>query len=87
MGLFNRRPRASDLQVGDPRYDVWEVVGDYEDLETAKAFAGHLSGLGITCVLTADWELDRFGRGDIALRVPPDAYGEATVVMDGLDLD
>ena len=87
MGLFNRRPRASDLQVGDPRYDVWEVVGDYEDLETAKAFSGHLSGLGITCVLTADWELDRFGRGDIALRVPPDAYGEATVVMDGLDLD
>lgn len=87
MGLFRRKPRASDLQVGDARYDDWEVVGDYEDLETAKAFAGHLSGLGITCVLTADWELDRFGRGDIALRVPPDAYGEATVVMDGLDLD
>ena len=52
-----------------------------------EAFAGHLSGLGITCALTADWPLDEFGRGDIALRVPPEAYGDATVVMDGLDLD
>ncbi len=87
MGLFSRRRRATDLHVGDARLDAWEVVGDYEDLTTAKAFAAHLSGLGITCALTADWELDRFGRGDIALRVPPDEYGDATVVMDGLDLD
>ena len=42
---------------------------------------------GIDCALTADWELDRFGRGDIALRVPPEAYGDATVALDGLDLD
>jgi hypothetical protein len=87
MGLFGRRPRATDLVVGDPRYDDWEPVGDYGDVETAKAFAGHLSGLGITCVLTSDWPLDRFGRGDIALRVAPEDYGEATVIIDGMDLD
>ena len=87
VGLFSRKPRATDLHVGDPRYDEWEPVGDYGDLETAKAFAGHLSGMGITCVLTSDWPLDEFGRGDIALRVPPEAYGDATVVMDGMDLD
>ena len=87
MALFRRRPRTTDLHVGDSQFDDWEPVGDYEDLKTAKAFAGHLSGLGITCALTADWPLDEFGRGDIALRVPADAYGDATVVMDGLDLD
>ncbi len=28
-------------------------------------------------MITADWELDRFGRGDIALRVPPGRWSEA----------
>ena len=28
-------------------------------------------------MLTADWPLDRFGRGDIALRVPPGLWSEA----------
>ncbi|MCU0313128.1 MAG: hypothetical protein MUC84_03595 [Solirubrobacteraceae bacterium] len=87
MGLFSRRPKATDLHVGDPRFDDWEVVADYGDLETAKAFAGQLGSLGITCAITSDWELDRFGRGDIALRVPPESYGDATVALDGLDLD
>ncbi len=87
MGLFRRRPRATDLHVGDPRFDAWEVVADLEDLETATAFAGHLAALGMECALTADWPLDRFGRGDIALRVPPEVYGDATVALDGLDLD
>ena len=87
VGLFSRKPRATDLHVGDARFDDWEAVGEYEDLETAKAFAGHLAGMGVTCALTSDWPLDAFGRGDITLCVPPEAYGDATVVMDGLDLD
>ena len=28
-----------------------------------------------------------FRRGDIALRVPPEEYGDATVALEGLDLD
>ncbi len=87
MGLFRRRARADDLHVGDPRFDAWEPVGDFGDLPTAKAFAGQLMALDIECALTADWPLDQFGRGDIALRVPPERYGDATVALDGLDLE
>jgi hypothetical protein len=80
------RPRPQ-LHVGAPEYDEWAVVEDYEDLETARAFRDRLRDLGLDAELTADHELDRFGRGDIALRVPPGQYGEATVSLDGLDLD
>ena len=71
--------------MGDPRFDAWEVVRDYEDLATARAFRQHVQEAGIDAVLTSDWPLDRFGRGDIALRVPPDAWGEAEVLLDGLE--
>ena len=71
--------------MGDPRFDAWEVVRDYEDLATARAFRQHVEEAGIDAVLTSDWPLDRFGRGDIALRVPPDSWGDAEVLLDGLD--
>ena len=29
------------LHVGDPRYDDWDVVHDFEDLHTARAWRGH----------------------------------------------
>jgi hypothetical protein len=76
-----------ELHVGDPRFDEWEVVRDYEELETARAFCQTVNEHGIDAVLTADWELDRFGRGDIALRVPPGDWSEAEELLDGLDLD
>ena len=50
---------------------------DFEDLDAGRAWRQHLSELGIDAVLTADWPLDRFGRGDIALRVPPGRWSEA----------
>jgi hypothetical protein len=71
--------------VGDPRFDGWEVVRDYEDVATARAFRQSVEEAGIDAVLTSDWPLDRFGRGDIALRVPPDSWGDAEVLLDGLD--
>lgn len=84
MGLRDRlrrlagaRPGAADLHVGDPRFDEWEVVRDYEDLETARAWRQRLTELGVPSELTADWALDEFGRGDIALRVPPGRWSEA----------
>jgi hypothetical protein len=88
MGLFTRRARRrpkSDLHIGDPRFDEWETVAEFEQIETARAFAGRLEELGIENVLTADWPLDDFGRGDVYLRVPGEVYGEATVALDGLD--
>jgi hypothetical protein len=67
----------AELHVGDPRFDEWEVVRDFDELETARAFRQNLAERGMDAVLTADWPLDRFGRGDIALRVPPGRWSEA----------
>jgi hypothetical protein len=80
------QPRP-EVHVGAPEYDDWALVEDYEELETALAFRDRLRDLGMPAELTADHPLDRYGRGDIALRVPPDRYGDATVALDGLDLD
>jgi hypothetical protein len=86
-----RRGQATDdrslLHVGDPRYDDWDVVHDFEDVETARAWRRHLEEAGIEGVITSDWPLDRFGRGDIALRVPPGRWSDADEFLSGLGLD
>jgi hypothetical protein len=87
MRLFKRKPRESDVHIGDPRFDDWEIVADFEQAQTALAFAGRLRELGIDAAVTADWPLDEFGRGDVALRVPAEQYGDATVALEGLDED
>jgi hypothetical protein len=87
VSLFRRRQSSPQVHIGDPRFDDWEVVADYEELETGLAFRDDLRELGLTAELTADHPLDRFSHGDIALRVPADQYGDATVALDGLDLD
>ena len=71
--------------MGDPRFDAWEVVRDYEDLDTARAFRQQVEEAGIAAALTSDWPLDRFGRGDIALRVPPDSWSEAEDLLSEVD--
>jgi hypothetical protein len=86
--MFRRtRRRGADVHVADATYDDWPVVRDFEDLETALAFRDQLRGAGIKAVLTSDWELDRHRRGDIALRVEGGDYGEAEVLLSGLDDD
>lgn len=78
-----RHPDGLDeLRVGDAAYDDWEVVSDYEDLETARAFRQSLTDQGIDAVLTSDWPLDEYGRGDIALRVPRPVASEAEGFLD-----
>jgi hypothetical protein len=86
--MFRRRSRrGADVHVGDATYDEWIVVRDFEDLQTALAFRDQLRDAGIKAVLTSDWELDRFHRGDIALRVEGHDYGDAEVLLSGLDDD
>ena len=87
--MFRRRNKhgGADVHIGDATYDDWAVVRDFEDLETALAFRDQLRDAGIKAVLTSDWELDRFRRGDIALRVEGGDYGEAEVLLSGLDDD
>ena len=87
--MFRRRSRGggADVHVGDATYDDWAVVRDFDDLDTALAFRDQLRGAGFKAVLTSDWELDRFRRGDIALRVESSDYGDAEMLLSGSDDD
>ena len=82
---LRKRAREPKIHVGDPRFDAWEIVRSFEDLETALAWRGHLSEAGIECAVTSDWPLDRFGRGDIALQVPPGSWSDAEEVLGDYD--
>jgi len=45
MRLPWKRPRTAPepvVHVGDPRFDDWDVVRDFEDTETARAWRQHL---------------------------------------------
>lgn len=87
--MFRRRAKRSgaEVHIGDATYDDWLVVRDFEDLETALAFRDQLRSSGIRAVLTSDWDLDQFRRGDIALRVEGGDYGDAEVLLSGSDDD
>ncbi len=76
---------AAELHVGDPLFDDWEVVREYGELETARAFRQHLEEAGVEAAITSDWPLDRFGRGDIMLQVPPGSWSAAEELLGGLD--
>ena len=83
--MFRRFRKEREVHVGEATYDEWAVVRDFEDLDTAIAFRDRVREAGIKAVLTSDWELDRFRRGDIALRVEGSDYGDAEVLLSGLD--
>jgi hypothetical protein len=83
--LNRKQAREPQVHIGDPRFDAWEVVRDFEDLATARAFRQQLAEAGIEAALTSDWPLDRFDRGDIALRVPPGAWSDAEELLSGLE--
>ena len=72
----------AELHVGDPRFDDWEVVRDLDELEAARAWRQQLTDAGLEAEITADHELDEYGRGDIALRVPPGRWSEANELLD-----
>ena len=82
-----RTPRADTLHVADPRFDGWEVVREFEDVESARAWRQHLDEAGIEAAITADHALDRFGHGDIYLQVPPGSWSEAEELLSNLDLE
>jgi len=73
---------AAELHVGDPRFDDWKVVRDFDELEAARAFRQYLAEHGLASVLTADWPLDKFGRGDIALRVSSERVVDAEALLE-----
>jgi hypothetical protein len=62
-------------------------VREFEDLASARAWRNHLEDLGVEAVITSDWPLDRFGRGDIFLQVPPGRWSDAEEILSDLDLE
>jgi hypothetical protein len=82
-----QRQAETELFVGDASFDDWEVVRDFEDLPTARAWRQHLVEAGIDAVMTSDWPLDHFERGDIAVRVPPGSWSDAEEFLSELDED
>ncbi len=85
---FARRgpgPGKTPVHVDAPQFDSWEVVRDFGDVRTARAWHQALEEAGIEAALTADWPIDRFGRGDIALRVRRADWSEAEFLLSNLD--
>ena len=87
---FSRRarqpgPGKTPVHVDDPAFDSWEVVRDFGDVRTARAWHQALVEARIEAVLTADWPIDRHGRGDIALRVRGDDWSEAEFLLSNLE--
>ena len=71
----------AELHVGDARFDDWAVLRDFEDMPAALAWRQQLTEAGFDAALTADWRLDEFGRGDIALRVPQPQWVDADALL------
>jgi hypothetical protein len=72
----------AELIVGDASYDDWDIVRDFGDLETGRAWRQTLAEHGFEAVLTSDWPVDEFGHGDVSLRVPP---GKGLEAEDALE--
>jgi hypothetical protein len=80
-----RIAREPAVLVGDPRLENWESVVNFEDQETAVAWRDQLRAMGVDACCAADHPLDRFGRGDIYLVVPPGQWSRANEIVDNLD--
>ena len=73
------------VSIGDPRFESWETVSVFEDQKTALAWRDQLRGLGVDAACAADHPLDRVGRGEIYLVVPPSQWSRANEIIENLD--
>ncbi|MGN6168370.1 MAG: hypothetical protein ACTHQQ_09390 [Solirubrobacteraceae bacterium] len=82
--LRGRDAGEETVLVADPRFEDWETVSDFEDQATAVAWRDQLRTMGIDANCVADHPLDRFGRGEIYLVVPPDQWSRANKIVENL---
>jgi hypothetical protein len=84
---FRRLAKSKEpaVAIDDPRLEGWETVSTFEEQTTAIAWRDRLRELGIDAACVADRPVDRFGRGDIYLVVPPDQWSRANEVVENLD--
>ncbi len=80
-----RGAKEPAVAIDDPRLAGWETVSTFEDQKTAVAWRDQLRGLGVDASCVADHPLDRFGRGDVYLVVPPAQWSRATEILENLD--
>jgi hypothetical protein len=85
FGFPRRRTKEPAVAVGDPRFDGWETVGNFTEQPGAVAWRDQLREMGVDAACVSDHPLDRWGRGDIYLVVPPGQWSRATEIMDNLD--
>jgi hypothetical protein len=83
--LKGRVAKEEPVSIGDPRLEGWETVSVFEDQKTALAWRDQLRGMGVDASCVADHPLDRVGRGDIYLVVPPEQWSRANEIIDNLD--
>jgi len=83
--LNGRVAKEQPVLVSDPRVEGWESVSTFEDQKTAVAWRDHLRSVGVEACCVADHPLDRFGRGDIFLMVPPEHWSRASEIVDNLE--
>jgi hypothetical protein len=84
---FRKAAKAKDpaVSIGDPRLEGWETVSTFEEQTTAVAWRDRLREIGVDASLVADTPLDRFGRGDIYLVVPPGQWSRANEIVENFD--
>jgi hypothetical protein len=84
---FPKRRAAKEppVSIGDPRLEGWETVSVLEDQKTAVAWRDQLRAMGVDASCVADHPLDRFGRGDVYLVVPPEQWSRANEIVENLD--
>ena len=80
-----RTAKEDAVTIGDPRFEGWETVSVFEEQTTALAWRDQLRHMGVDAVCTADHPLDRLGRGDIYLVVPPQEWSRANEIVENLD--
>jgi hypothetical protein len=83
--LKGRLVKDLAVSIGDPRLEGWETVSVFEEQKTALAWRDQLREMGVDASCVADHPLDRFGRGDIYLVVPPEQWSRATEIVDNLE--
>jgi hypothetical protein len=84
---FRKLPGTKEpaVSIDDPRVEGWETVATFEDQASAVAWRDRLRELGVDASCVADRPLDRLGRGDIYLVVPPAQWSRANEIVENLD--
>ena len=80
-----RVAKEERVSIGDPRLQDWETVSTFEDERTAVAWRDQLRALGVDASCVTDHPLDRFGRGDIYVVVPPEQWSRANEIVENLE--